>query len=114
MISLAVYALSRVKWPLQRDARSLGYGMLIGVLGAGGQMLLFHAVRAGATSPIFPIISVSPVITIAMAFSLLKERTGMLGALGIVLALLAGVLLAIEPEPAQVAPPAAPAPGGAR
>ena len=49
-----------------------------------------------------------------MSLSLLKERTGMLGALGIVLALLAGVLLAIEPEPAQVAPPAAPAPGGAR
>ena len=114
MISLAVYALSRVKWQLQRDARSLGYGMLIGVLGAGGQMLLFHAVRAGATYPIFPIISVSPVITIAMAFSLLKERTCELGALGIMLALLAAVLLAIEPEPVPVVPLAARAPGGTR
>jgi uncharacterized membrane protein len=87
MIPPAVYALSRVKWQLQRDTRSVVYGMLIGVLGAGGQMLLFHAVRVGPTYLIFPIISLSPVITIAMSLSLLKERTGKLGALGIVLAL---------------------------
>jgi drug/metabolite transporter (DMT)-like permease len=87
MIPPAIYALSRVKWRLQRDVRSVVFGMLIGVLGAGGQMLLFHAVRVGPTYLIFPIISLSPVITIAMSLSLLKERTGKLGALGIVLAL---------------------------
>jgi uncharacterized membrane protein len=87
MIPPAIYALSRVQWRVQRDAGSIVYGMLIGVLGAGGQMLLFHAVRVGPTYLIFPIISLSPVITIAMSLTLLKERTGKLGALGIVLAL---------------------------
>ena len=51
---------------------------------------------------------------IAMSPRLLKERTGKLGTLGKVLALLAAVLLAIEPEPAQVVPLAARAPGGTR
>ena len=87
MIPPAIYALSKVGWRLEYDARSITYGLLIGLLGAGGQMLLFHAVRIGPTYLIFPIISLSPVITIVMSLSLLKERTGKLGALGIVLAL---------------------------
>jgi len=46
--------------------------------------------------------------------SLLKERSCELGCLGITLAPLAAVLLAIEPEPAPVVPLAARAPGGTR
>ncbi|HUD28017.1 MAG TPA: hypothetical protein VMQ93_04035, partial [Novosphingobium sp.] len=46
-------------------------------------------VARGPTYLIFPIISLSPVVTIALSFVLMRERTGRLGALGIVLALLA-------------------------
>ena len=87
MIPPALFALKRVGWRLQFDARSLVYGSLIGLLGAGGQMLLFHAVRTGPTYLIFPVISLSPLITIVMSLALLRERTGKLGALGILLAL---------------------------
>ena len=59
------------------------------MLGAGGQLLLFHAVRIGPPYLIFPIISLSPALTIALSFAMLKERTGLLGVLGIALALLA-------------------------
>lgn len=87
MIPPALYALSRVGWRLQYDTRSLIYGLLIGLLGAGGQMLLFHAVRTGPAYLIFPVISLAPLITIVMSLVVLRERTGKLGALGIVLAL---------------------------
>jgi len=60
---------------------------LIGLLGAGGQMLLFHAVRTGPAYLIFPVISLSPVVTVVLSLALLHERTAKLGALGIVLAL---------------------------
>jgi uncharacterized membrane protein len=63
------------------------YGGLIGLLGAGGQMLLFHAVRTGPAYLIFPVISLSPVVTVALSVVLLHERTGKLGTLGILLAL---------------------------
>src|SRR5690606_29447251 len=63
--------------------------MLIGLLGAGGQMVLFHALTVGPAYFIFPIISLSPVVTIALSFLLLRERTGRTGTLGIVLALVA-------------------------
>jgi uncharacterized membrane protein len=87
MIPPALYALHRVGWRLQHDARSVCYGGLIGLLGAGGQMLLFHAVRTGPAYLIFPVISLSPVVTVALSVVLLRERTGKLGTLGIVLAL---------------------------
>jgi uncharacterized membrane protein len=50
-------------------------------------MLLFHAVRTGPAYLIFPVISLSPVVTVLLSLALLHERTGKLGALGIILAL---------------------------
>lgn len=87
MIPPALIALRRVGWKLRFDRRSVWLGLAAGVLGAGGQMLLFYAVKRGPTYLIFPIISLSPVLTIAMSFALLRERTGRLGMLGIALAL---------------------------
>src|SRR6202046_4802454 len=87
MIPPALFALRRVGWRLQYDAKSWLYGALIGFLGAGGQMLLFHAVRTGPAYLIFPVISLSPVVTVVLSLALLHERTGKLGALGILLAL---------------------------
>ncbi|WP_374568904.1 EamA family transporter [Ideonella sp.] len=88
MIPPAIYAFKRAGGVLQRDPRSLALGLAIGLLGAGGQMLLFRAVKTGPAYLIFPIISLSPALTIAMSFLMLRERTGRLGLLGIAFALL--------------------------
>src|SRR6185503_7299872 len=89
MILPATFVMRRSDRPLMRDAQSVRLGLAIGVLGAAGQLVLFYAVRIGPPYLIFPIISLSPALTIALSLALLKERTGMLGALGIALALLA-------------------------
>jgi len=88
MIPVAVLALRWGGQPLLRDRRSIALGLSIGLLGAGGQLVLFRAVQVGPPYLIFPIISLSPALTIAMSFALLKERTGRLGIFGIALALL--------------------------
>jgi uncharacterized membrane protein len=87
MIPPALYGLARVGWKLEHDGRSILYGSLIGLLGAGGQMLLFHAVHTGPTYLIFPLIALSPIVTIAMSIAWLRERVTWIGGLGIVLAL---------------------------
>jgi uncharacterized membrane protein len=89
MIPPAIYAMQRVGWKVLRDSKSIFLGSLIGFTGAGGQMLLFHAVHTGPTYLIFPIIALSPVITIALSMAFLKERVSKVGALGVVLALIA-------------------------
>jgi len=88
MIPPAIIVLRMSGTALKRDSRSIALGLAIGILGAGGQLLLFHAVRIGPAYLIFPIISLSPALTIALSFGLLGERTGKLGLLGIALALL--------------------------
>jgi drug/metabolite transporter (DMT)-like permease len=89
MIPPALVVLRQAKWKLDRDPRSIGYGLAIGLLGAGGQMLLFYTVTLGPPYLIFPVISLSPIVTIAMSYLLLKERTNWIGAIGIILALIA-------------------------
>ena len=101
MIPPAAFVLLRGGRPLQRDPRSIALGLAIGLLGAGGQLILFYAVRIGPPYLIFPIISLSPAITIALSLALLKERTGLLGALGIALALLALPLFDFRPDGAS-------------
>lgn len=98
MILPAAFILYRSGQGLQRDRRSVVLGLAIGLLGAGGQLVLFHAVRIGPPYLIFPIISLSPAITIALSMGLLKERTGLMGALGIVLALIALPLFDYHPD----------------
>ena len=98
MIVPAVVVMQREKWKLDRDPKSILYGLLIGLTGAGGQMILFYAVTTGPAYLIFPIISLSPLVTILMSLVLLKERTSRLGALGVVLALVALPLFDFSPQ----------------
>lgn len=89
MIPPALIVLRMAGWQLDRDPRSVAYGLAIGMLGAGGQLILFHAVSSGPAYLIFPIIALSPIVTIALSMLVLGERTGKLGGIGIVLALIA-------------------------
>jgi uncharacterized membrane protein len=97
MIPPALYAMQRVGWKVQADPKSILLGCLIGFTGAGGQMLLFHAVHTGPTYLIFPIIALSPVITIGLSMLFLKERVSKVGAIGVVLALIALPLFNYSP-----------------
>jgi drug/metabolite transporter (DMT)-like permease len=58
--------------------------------------VLFQALRTGPAYLIFPIISLSPVVTILMSWLILKERTSRRGWVGIILALVALPLLALQ------------------
>jgi drug/metabolite transporter (DMT)-like permease len=89
MIPPAIVVLAQAGWTLDRSPRAIAYGAAVGLLGAGGQMVLFYAVTRGPAYLIFPIISLSPVVTIALSFLFMGERTGKLGIVGIALALLA-------------------------
>ncbi|MGZ0231225.1 DMT family transporter [Streptomyces sp. CPS1] len=71
------------------------YGLVAGLTGAGGQLLLFHALANGPAYLIFPLVSLSPVVTVVMAMALLRERIKRLALVGVVAALAAIVLLSI-------------------
>ncbi len=98
MILPAIYALARADWQLDRDLGSVVKGAIIGLLGAGGQLVLFYALSAGPAYLVFPVISLSPVVTIALSFLLLGERTNITGAAGIMLAVIALPFFDFSPQ----------------
>lgn len=97
MIPCALVALAIIRWRLEYDLRSVFLGSMVGFLGAGGQLLLFEALRTGPAYLVFPIISVYPVVTIILSVTLLKERAGRRAWVGIVFALVAIVMLSYQP-----------------
>ena len=101
MIIPAIYILKLNGRKLQIDKESVLKGLIIGLLGAGGQMILFYAVTIGPTYLIFPIISLSPIITIFLSIIFLTERVRLLGAIGIILALIALPLFEYSNSPGQ-------------
>ena len=100
MLIPAFVSLKRLNWRVRYTKKSVLYGLIIGFTGAGGQLVLFtNALTLGPAYLIFPIISLSPVITIILSYALLKERTNWLVWIGILLALIAIPLLSYsDPE----------------
>lgn len=94
MIIPAFFALRRTTW--DRRAVAAKYGLLVGLTGAGGQLLLFQALTSGPAYLIFPLVALSPAITVLMAVALLRERLTGLAAVGAVLALVAVVLFSVS------------------
>lgn len=96
MIPPCIYALSQINWKIEYDFKSVLYGSLAGLLGAGGQLILFETLKIGPAYLVFPFISLSPVVTIILATFLLNEKTTSKGWIGIGLALLAIPLLSYQ------------------
>lgn len=97
MIPPALVALRISGWKLQYDRRSIFLGSVAGLLGAGGQLILFQALTMGPAYIVFPLISLAPVVTILLSLLLLREKTTVRGWVGIALALLAVPLLSYQP-----------------
>ena len=96
MIPCAIVALIVNKGKLKCDWKSILLGCTVGLLGAGGQLVLFKALSIGPAYIIFPFISMSPVIVITLASIFLKEKANKWQIAGIITALIAILLLSIQ------------------
>ena len=89
MIPCAIFAMNKINWKLDHDLKSVFLGSAVGLLGAGGQLILFESLRNGPAYIVFPVISLYPVLTIFLSIVFLKERTHLRQWIGIILALIA-------------------------
>ncbi len=97
MIPPALVALKKINWKPKFDKKSVFLGCVIGFAGAGGQLILFQALKTGPAYLVFPFISLSPVVTIILSYIFLKERASKRGWFGIAFALVAIPLLSYSP-----------------
>jgi len=96
MIPVSLVALKLISWKLDRDQRSILFGISAGLLGGGGQLILFQCLRIGPAYIVFPIISLYPVVTIILSVVFLKERTTRRVWMGIILAIIAIIMLSYQ------------------
>ncbi|MEP3390251.1 MAG: EamA family transporter [Reichenbachiella sp.] len=87
MLVPGIWSFKNAGWRVSTSPKNFLYGMLIGLAGAGGQLILFtSALTLGPAYLIFPIISLSPILTILMSYLFLKERVSKIVWMGIALA----------------------------
>jgi drug/metabolite transporter (DMT)-like permease len=96
MVPCAAVALAVIGWVPEHDLRSVLLGSTAGLLGAAGQLVLFDALRRGPAYLVFPVISLSPVVSVLLSVVLLGETASPRAWTGIVLALVAIPLLSYQ------------------
>lgn len=98
MIPCSLAALKWNGWKLNTDSRSVTLGAIVGFAGAGGQLLLFEALRSGPAYIVFPLVSLFPILTVALSMVFLKEKATGKHRWGILVSLVAIFLLSWQPS----------------
>src|SRR5438132_3973313 len=62
MVPCALIAVRFSDNRLERDSKSVLWGSVVGVTGAGGQLLLFEALRSGPAFIVFPVVAMYPML----------------------------------------------------
>lgn len=96
MVPVTVIALRKIKWKINLTRRAFFYGCAVGFSGAAGQLLLFRVLQMGPAYLIFPIVCLSPAVTILLSWTILRERTYPLALSGILLSLPAIFLVSLQ------------------
>lgn len=95
MIPCAIAALANIKFKLDVRTKPALLSLAVGLLGAGGQLVLFLALDYAPAYLVMPMISVAPIVTVLLSATILKESVSKLGILGIALAFVALVCFAL-------------------
>lgn len=95
MLPVALGMLIQMRGKLDRDRIGITYGLLCGVATGVGTLGYFAALRGQNASVVTPLTGVFPVLTVVLAFIILRERLNKVQMGGMLLALASIVILSI-------------------
>jgi transporter family protein len=95
MLPVALGMLIQIQWKLDRNAGGATYGILSGVVTGLGTLGYYAALRQQNASVVTPLTGLFPVLTIGLAFIILRERLNKVQWGGMILALASIVVLSI-------------------
>jgi bacterial/archaeal transporter family protein len=95
MLPVALGMLLQMRGKLDRDRAGITYGLLCGIATGIGTLGYFAALRQQTASVVTPLTGVFPVLTVALAFVVLRERLNKVQMGGMLLALAAIVILSL-------------------
>jgi uncharacterized membrane protein len=95
MLPVAIGMLLQMRWKLDRNGGGVTYGILCGVATGLGTLGYYAALREQNASLVTPVTGLFPVLTVVLAFVVLRERLNRVQMGGMLLALTAIVVLSI-------------------
>jgi transporter family protein len=95
MLPVAGAMLLHTRTKLDRDLGGIGYGLLCGVATGVGTLGYYAALRHQSASVVTPVTGLFPVLTVLLAFVLLRERLNRVQVAGMFLALASVVIFSI-------------------
>jgi bacterial/archaeal transporter family protein len=95
MLPVAGAMLLHTRTKLDRNLGGICYGLLCGVATGAGTLGYYAALRHQSASVVTPVTGLFPVLTVVLAFVLLRERLNKVQIAGMLLALASVVILSI-------------------
>jgi uncharacterized membrane protein len=95
MLPVAIGMLLHMRGKVDRDRVGISYGLLSGIATGLGTLGYFAALRTQDASVVTPLTGVFPILTVALAFVVLRERLNKVQIGGMFLALASIVILSI-------------------
>ena len=95
MLPIAIGMLVQMRGKVDRDRVGITYGLLCGIVTGVGTLGYFAALRQQNASVVTPLTGIFPVLTVVLAFIILRERLNKVQMGGMLLALTAIVILSI-------------------
>jgi len=99
--NLALFVSSLLVWASQKPSINVGsagfnYAIIAGIMMALGAVTFYVALQAGKAIMVMPLTSLYLVVTIVLSYLILHEQISLTKGIGIVLAVVALVLMALE------------------
>src|SRR6266576_2920477 len=95
MLPVAIAMLLQMRGKLDRNAGGIAYGLLSGIVTGLGTLGYYAALRDQDASVVTPVTGLFPVLTVLLAFVVLRERLNKVQMGGMLLALASIVILSI-------------------
>jgi transporter family protein len=95
MLPVAIGMLWRMNWKLETNVKGASYGILSGVTTGLGVLAYYAALREQDASVVTPVTGLFPLLTVVLAFVVLRERLNKVQMTGMILALAAIAILSL-------------------
>jgi bacterial/archaeal transporter family protein len=93
IVPTSLLAWAQLGFKVETDRRGAIYGILNGVFTGLGMLAYYEALSGGKASVVGPFTALFPLLTLALAFAILRERINRIQAAGMVMALAAIIIL---------------------
>lgn len=95
VLILTITLLFFIKFEFPTSKIGIFYAIITGFIGSSGAVFFYLALKSGKLSVVAPLTALYPALTVLLSIVILKEQITIFQGMGIVFAIIAGILLSL-------------------